>query len=797
MAVRAGSAIAAALFFAGSAVAQQVPANEIVLPAVKAGPQRPPPLPGPDGKLKGHFEVIRYSGKASLKQRQAQAAAARTIPLWSSSITVGGVKYDYQMVGTDPVAKPVASKVKTVIVPVKFIFQTVGGGTLAVNDPSARNPACSPAGTPLKLTQGSPIFKSLRNFTVGGTNIGTGQFASLFQRANFWKYVQNSKSKYQVTLSPVVTTKTMTVTIQGGAPLTSTGCGGKLGYIEMGWWRSYVEGTLFPQLAKLGHGPGEHILFLLADVVMYDTAPNNCCTLGFHGSFDNPNFGNAFQTYSVNDYDTSRLFGGSSDVSILSHEIAEWMNDPAGRNLTPSWGNIGQVKNACQNNLEVGDPLSDKPTQPVAVGKVTYHVQDLAFVSWFYDQSPSIGLAAGYSLYGGLKQPAATCHFDTKLIGTGSSGASGMGASVALSSDGNTAIAGGPEDNGFMGAAWVFTHGASGWIQQGEKLTGSGASTNQEVSQGASVALSADGNTAIVGGPYDNASVGAAWVFARSNGAWTQQGAKLVGYDWAPTSDVVMQGSSVALSGDGNTAIVGDPSDGGNSTGAVWVFTRSNSAWTQQGPKLVGSGAVAPAGQGVSVSLSADGNTAIIGGPVDNGGAGAVWIFVRANGVWTQQGPKLVGSGAVGPAGQGMSVSLSADGNIAIVGGPADSNAAGATWVFTRSNGVWLQQGAKLIGKGALGPAFQGNSVSLSADGNAALVGGPSDNNNAGATWVFTRSGAVWTEASKLLGHGAAANGSHQGASVSLSGDSNTAIVGGPTDSYNPPSGGGAAWIFQ
>jgi hypothetical protein len=127
--------------------------------------------------------------------------------------------------------------------------------------------------------------------------------------------------------------------------------------------------------------------------------------------------------------------------------------------------------------------------------------------------------------------------------------------------------------------------------------------------------------------------------------------------------------------------------------------------WAQQGPKLVGTGAVGDAAQGVSVALSGDGNTAIVGGPGDNSEVGAARIFTRSNGVWTQQGSKLVGTGAVGNPGQGVSVALSGDGNTAIVGGIGDDpesgcNPNGAAWVFTRSNGVWTQQGSKLVGTG-------------------------------------------------------------------------------------------------
>src|ERR1700757_4623642 len=92
---------------------------------------------------------------------------------------------------------------------------------------------------------------------------------------------------------------------------------------------------------------------------------------------------------------------------------------------------------------------------------------------------------------------------------------------------------------------------------------------------------------------------------------------------------------------------------------------------------------------------------------------------------FTQQGLKLVGSNALGsPVLQGWSVALSGDGNTAIVGGPVDHSNAGAAWVFARSRGVWTQQ-AKLVGTGAIGPAVQGGgSVLLSGDGNTAIVRG-------------------------------------------------------------------------
>ncbi len=156
-----------------------------------------------------------------------------------------------------------------------------------------------------------------------------------------------------------------------------------------------------------------------------------------------------------------------------------------------------------------------------------------------------------------------------------------------------------------------------------------------------------------------------------------QQGAKLMGIGGA------FQGVSVALSGDGNTALIGVPLDGGPSIpSGAWVFVRSGTTRTQQGAKLVGSGATVGAHQGFSVALSGDGNTALIGGPQDgrsrNGAVGAAWVFTRSGTAWTQQGAKLVGTGgAFSPAQQGFSVALSGNGHTALIGGPLTASVRG------------------------------------------------------------------------------------------------------------------------
>ena len=380
-----------------------------------------------------------------------------------------------------------------------------------------------------------------------------------------------------------------------------------------------------------------------------------------------------------------------------------------------------------------------------------------------------------------------------KLVGSGgsSTSTSGQGYSVAISANGNTAIVGGNTDSINMGAVWVYTRNGGVWSQQVAKLTPYNIAKGFSESApdfGSAVSLSADGNTALIGGPNDSNYVGGTWVFVRnSNNDWTEQ-AKLpppADMDGAPNL-----GTSVSLSGDGNTALVGGFDDS-SGIGAAWVYTRSSGGtWTQLGTKLVGANSNGAAQQGYAVAISSDGKTALIGGNQDNNGQGAGWIF-RYNGTsWIPQGTKLTDATGTN-ANQGSAVALSADGNTAIIGGPANNGEQGASWVFAYSGGSWIQQG-KLIGTDAATLAQQGYAVSLSADGNTALATGFYDNNGVGAAWTFTRNGSIWTQqGNKLIGNSLVGQ-SYLGNAAALSSDGNTAILGGNNDS----SGVGAAWAF-
>ncbi len=387
-----------------------------------------------------------------------------------------------------------------------------------------------------------------------------------------------------------------------------------------------------------------------------------------------------------------------------------------------------------------------------------------------------------------------------KLLGTGSAGTTpGQGSAVALSSDGNTAIVGGWDDNGGIGAAWIFIRSGGHWTQQGSKIVGTGYNNIDatfQPNQGIAVALSADGNTAIVGGDFDNGRVGAAWIFTRSGGVWSQQGNKLVGNDYVISiTPASFQGYSVGLSADGNTAIVGGYYDN-NKVGAAWIYKRTSGVWSQVGSKLLGNGWSGQAQQGYSVALSGDGNTAVVGGNNDAPNYGSAFVYVWNGTTWVEQGNKLVGGYY---SAFGSSVALSSDGNTLIVGGSGDYYYAsiGAVWIFVRKpDSSWALKANELCPNDyTTGTPSIGGSVSLSSDGRTAIVGGRGDSLYVGAAWIFQRPIATdtgWVQTGTKLYGTDVVGIAQRGSSVAISGDGNTALIGG----YGDSSFAGATWVY-
>jgi len=365
----------------------------------------------------------------------------------------------------------------------------------------------------------------------------------------------------------------------------------------------------------------------------------------------------------------------------------------------------------------------------------------------------------------------------------------GFGSAVALSSSGRIALV------SDAGGAWFFAREGARWGQQGPLITTPGEpptipGSGSYSGFGSAIALSGDGSTALISAPV----LGSVWAFARQGTRWVEQGPALTSSDQLLGCGSGGFGASLALSANGRIALVGD-NLGDCGAGAVWAFTRSGTAWTK-GVKLVPSDAVG--GQeyfGDSVALSANGDTALIGGPNDrpdspnppSSGKGAVWVFTRTGTQWTQAGPKITLPHETGEDGFGFLVALSADGRTALI------DATNRTWAITSRGASTITPGNERLTM--LPIAVAGNSLALSANGRVALVGDQVLGAYGGAL-VFTTStsGGTFAQRPQLLGPGnlSGERAVTFGTSVALSASGDTALVGDTAFDLR-----GAVWTFS
>jgi len=379
---------------------------------------------------------------------------------------------------------------------------------------------------------------------------------------------------------------------------------------------------------------------------------------------------------------------------------------------------------------------------------------------------------------------------------------------------------------------------------------------------GTSVAVS--GDTVVVGAPYersnatgvggnqaDNSAIraGAAYVFTRSGGIWTQQaylkasntgGGDNFGESVAVSGDTVVVG---AYGEDSNaTGIDGNGSDeSASDAGAAYVFVRNGVTWTQQAYlKASNTGD----GDRFGTSVAVSGDTVVVGAETEDsnatgvGGnqsddsatwAGAAYVFARNGGIWTQQA-YLKASNTDGDDRFGTSVAVSGDTVVVgarfegsnatgIDGNGADNSfsSAGAAYVFTGSGGTWVQQAylkasnTEAVDIFGISVAVSGDTVVVGAhfeDSNATGDGGNESDNSAtdsGAAYVFARNEGIWTQQSYLK----ASNtdlGDGFGTSVAVSGD--TVVVGarfegsnaigvGGNQAVNSAGSAGASYVFS
>ncbi|MBI3426641.1 MAG: putative Ig domain-containing protein, partial [Acidobacteria bacterium] len=387
----------------------------------------------------------------------------------------------------------------------------------------------------------------------------------------------------------------------------------------------------------------------------------------------------------------------------------------------------------------------------------------------------------------------ATWNQQAKLFANDGASNDQFGGTVALSAD--TAVIGsrlsdvGGHSN--EGAAYVFVRSGAVWSLQQKLVAADGGDGD---AFGVSVTVSGD-LIAVGSDDYDLVGYqnqGSVYLFTRNGGVWNQQ-QKLRAADGAEYDHL---GKAVAISG--NTIVGGAPQadvNGSTDQGAAYAFIVVNDV--AQAQKIFDAGGKLNAEFGNSVAISGD--TAVVGAHFDTIGAifpGSVYVFIRNGATWTLQ-QKL--TPADGASNDQFGIRVAVSGDTLVIGAPFKANGAateqGAAYVFVRNNGVWSQQQKLLANDGAANDRF---GFAVAINGDTALIGAPADQigaiSNQGSVYAFTRSGANWSQQQKLTAADGAA-GDYFGEAIAMSGYA--AIIGAPFDTINGVASRGSAYVFN
>jgi hypothetical protein len=289
---------------------------------------------------------------------------------WSGGFTdKTGKAIRFAMVGTDPTSTNTNTTIKVVVIPVIFECGATNGNMTFDPRKDQLNGM-----SVLKFMERSPIFAANVKFKSGSVSLGKSQYVDAFQRANFWSTVQGEPN-YHVQLDVTKTLKPLKISVlpAGGSVITNPWGSQPTGEYPINLFDLLVNRYITDHAADIT--PDVLPLFISDNVYLtQQAAGQGCCIGGYHSA-------TGTQSYS---YTTIVTESGdfSEDISALSHELAEWMDDPFTNNHVN-----------CSDNsiLEVGDPLetlSAFGTFTVNKGGFTYHPQDLAFIGYFGAPSP-------------------------------------------------------------------------------------------------------------------------------------------------------------------------------------------------------------------------------------------------------------------------------------------------------------------------------------------------------------------------------------------------------------------------
>ena len=317
--------------------------------------------PGTERPMFRRFAGRVHAATSSVQQARVEAAGT-PLTTWNGSFSFNGSTFSYNMVGTAP-STGSSTTVAVEIIPVKIVI-TNRRGVLTTYDPSH---VLSNGNTVTANTVASPIFRPIP-FTAGGVDMGTTQYIDAFQRANFWGEVQ-SNTGYHVLLGGPTVLSEQTLRPSSRTGTTGVVFGFNAGLVDINWFDVQLQNLI----SKLGIQPNTFPIFLTYNV--YLTENGSCCIGGYHSSAGSTA---APQAYAHATYvDHAGAF--AEDVSALSHEIGEWVDDPLVVNLN---GN-----NTPCGVLEVGDPLENNSNfgafPYTGTNGFTYNLQDLVTLPYF------------------------------------------------------------------------------------------------------------------------------------------------------------------------------------------------------------------------------------------------------------------------------------------------------------------------------------------------------------------------------------------------------------------------------
>ena len=315
------------------------------------------------------------------------AASSSGLPIWQEAVQspLDGNIYPFEMVGTNPFKTPAATTIPTVPIYIKVVLPD--GNVL-----NPGNPGCGDTHAVESRFFNGPLFHKTP-VTSNGIQVGPAQLTDAFQRANWWGAIKGSPNYHVNLISSLTNPIIVTYYADSNTQIYGGVCSGgshEIAAIDINTWDNYIQ-TLVNKYSLPNQLP------TILSYNVFQTEGGQCCILGYHNAY--PRNG-AMQTYAVAAYNDAQEFNVPiEDIHAWSHEIGEWMDDPFvqvdNRNYAPAYGNIGQIS-GCQNNLEVGDPLTGTPYE-ITFGGFTYHPQELVFFNWFYrTKSMSTGGKASF-----------------------------------------------------------------------------------------------------------------------------------------------------------------------------------------------------------------------------------------------------------------------------------------------------------------------------------------------------------------------------------------------------------------